>query len=82
MTRERGNLGFLITMADAVGYLGYVIIIVAKNSLSITGDVFGYFLTLSWIFAGASLLMLIPCWRYFARQTATSPKIEPTVVET
>ena len=28
MTRERGNLGFLMYLADAVGYLGYAVVMV------------------------------------------------------
>ena len=31
MTRERGNLGFLMYVADAVGYLGYAALMIAKG---------------------------------------------------
>lgn len=33
MTRERGNLGFLMYVADAFGYLGYVGVMITRNLL-------------------------------------------------
>ena len=30
MTRERGNLGFLMYVADSVGYLGYAALLIAR----------------------------------------------------
>lgn len=32
--RETGNLGYLMYLADSLGYLGYVLVIVLRNSLS------------------------------------------------
>lgn len=34
MTRERGNLGFLMYVADAFGYLGYVGVMMTRNAIS------------------------------------------------
>ncbi|MDX1963558.1 MAG: DUF5690 family protein [Pirellulales bacterium] len=31
LTGERGNLGYLMSIVDAIGYLGYVVVILAKN---------------------------------------------------
>ena len=33
MTRDRGNLGYLMYLADAFGYLGYVAVMLAHNVL-------------------------------------------------
>ena len=37
MTHQRGNLGFLMYVADAFGYLGYVAVMIAKNLWMNTG---------------------------------------------
>ena len=31
MTRDRGNIGYLMYLADAFGYLGYVAVMIGKN---------------------------------------------------
>jgi hypothetical protein len=36
--RERGNLGFLMYLADAAGYLGYSAVMVGKSYLAQEGD--------------------------------------------
>jgi hypothetical protein len=66
MTRDRGNIGYLMYLADAFGYLGYVVVLIAKNMLARGGSFLDFFLGLCWVIAGASLLMLVPCWRFFA----------------
>jgi len=50
--REQGNIGFLIYLADAVGYLGYVGIMLMRNTSLLEAG----FLSL---FIGASLLIAI-----------------------
>jgi hypothetical protein len=77
MTRDRGNIGYLMYLADSFGYLGYVGILLVRNALGPTEDFLAFFLTLSWIIAGACLVLLIPCWRYFATHPATLPRPEP-----
>src|SRR5262249_37173962 len=37
MTRERGNIGYLMYLADAFGYLGYVAVMLARNFLAPLG---------------------------------------------
>jgi hypothetical protein len=71
MTRDRGNIGYLMTLADSFGYLGYVVVLLARNLLAPTEDFLSFFLALSWIIAGACLVLLIPCWWYFASHPAT-----------
>ena len=78
MTRERGNVGYLMCLADAIGYLGYIGVLLARQAL-VPGDNFlGFFLVLSWIIAGASLAVLLPCWRYFSAHPATRQVIAET----
>ena len=66
MTRERGNLGFLMYVADAFGYLGYVFVMITRNLWTATGDFLQFFTWLCWLATGLSLVCLLLSWRYFA----------------
>src|SRR5262249_20775530 len=65
MTRDRGTIGYLMTLADAFGYLGYVGVLLARNALGPADNFLAFFLTLGWVIAAACLVLLVPCWRYF-----------------
>jgi hypothetical protein len=78
MTPDRGNIGYLIYLADSFGYLGYVGVLLARNVLGSTENFLAFFVTLSWVIAGGCLVLLIPCWRYFATHPAT--RRAPTVL--
>jgi hypothetical protein len=77
MTGDRGNIGYLMYLADAFGYLGYVVVMLARNLLEPTAQFLPFFLTLSWGIAGACVVLLVPCWYYFATHPATQRKVEP-----
>src|SRR5205807_1546929 len=47
LTRGRGNIGYLMYLADAYGYLGYVAVLLAKEALAVPGDFLAFFVTLS-----------------------------------
>lgn len=66
MTHQRGNLGFLMYVADAFGYLGYVAVMIAKNLWTNTGDFLQFFIGLCWLATGLSAICLLLSWRYFA----------------
>lgn len=76
MTRERGNLGFLMYVADAIGYLGYVAVLLGKDFLPQTNGILPTFVTMCWWGASGTLLALVVAWIYFAmrpsRPTTTS----------
>jgi hypothetical protein len=64
LTREKGNIGFLMYLADATGYLGYCLVMLARSSLQPDKDFLPFFLSLSTallvvalLFVGASMLM-------------------------
>jgi hypothetical protein len=71
MTRDRGNIGYLMYLADAFGYLGYVLVLLARNVAAPRGDFLDFFVSVSWAIAGGCLLLLVGCWRYFAAHPAT-----------
>jgi Family of unknown function (DUF5690) len=78
MTRDKGNIGYLMYLVDAFGYLGYVLVLLCKNLLQPGEQFLPFFLGISWVIAGASLTLLIPCWRFFATHPATRPNHLPT----
>ncbi len=71
MTRDRGNMGYLMYLCDSFGYLGYVGVLLARQAVSPEGDFLKHFVGLSWVVLTASVVLLIPCWRYFLRHEAT-----------
>jgi len=71
MTRARSTIGYLMYLADSFGYLGYVGVLLGRNAIAHTPDFLGFFLTLSWVIAGAGFVLLIPCWWYFSARAAT-----------
>jgi hypothetical protein len=73
LTRDRGNIGYLLYVADSFGYLGYVGVLLAHDALGARENFLAFFLSLSWIIAAACLVLLIPCWHYFATHPATRP---------
>jgi hypothetical protein len=81
LTRDRGTVGYLMYLADSFGYLGYVGVLLVRNALGFTGNFLAFFLTLSWVIAGACLVFLVPCWRYFATHPATRPAPAPLPAE-
>ncbi len=74
MTRDRGNLGYLMYLADAVGYLGYVAVMLAKNFGSSANEFAGFYLAINWGCAVISILLIGGCWRYFATHERTQAK--------
>jgi len=71
MTRDKGNVGYLIYLVDSWGYLGYVAVMFAKNLFAPKGEFLGFFLMLSTGVGVLCAICLIPCAVYFARHTAT-----------
>ena len=68
MTRAKGNLGFLMYVADAFGYLGYVGVMIAGNLWSISENFLQFFIGLCWLTCILSLVCLGLAWRYFSVQ--------------
>ncbi len=68
MTRERGNLGFLMYLADAVGYLGYAAVMVAGSFRPETGDFLRFYSVVSWLIAVLALMSLAFGWVCFTRR--------------
>ncbi|MCY2968300.1 MAG: DUF5690 family protein, partial [Planctomycetota bacterium] len=64
--RDRGNIGFLLYVADAIGYLGYVVVMIVRNFGKHADDWLGMLSGTCWLATGVSAVCLIICWRHFA----------------
>ena len=75
LTRERANIGYLMYLADAMGYLGYVAVMLGKRVWRADGDFLGFFTATSWVVVIASLLAFGCAGWLFARKfPTTAPK--------
>ncbi|MFO0798515.1 MAG: DUF5690 family protein [Gemmataceae bacterium] len=70
MTRDRGTVGYLMTLVDAFGYLGYVAVLLARAGGGGGPDFLAFFVPLSWVIAAATLALLLPAWYYFVSHPA------------
>ncbi len=59
LTRERGNLGYLMALVDSTGYFGYVLILFVRKLIKIDGNILQFFLTACTIAALLSLACLL-----------------------
>lgn len=70
MTRDRANVGFLMYLADSVGYLGYVAVMLARAGLGSRAHVLGFFEIACGVACVFSALCLVLAWRYFSKVPA------------
>jgi hypothetical protein len=81
MTRDRGNIGYLMYLADAFGYLGYVAVMLGRNLFSVQGSFLDYFVMASWVtFALCSGLLLLS-FQAFWVSTARPREDRPVSIE-
>lgn len=77
MTRQQGNLGYLMYLADATGYLGYAALMIARQAWPDiwpeSGDLLAFFQLTSWLVAGVSLVALVFAAAWFLRHPSTRP---------
>ncbi|ODU01127.1 MAG: hypothetical protein ABS79_02250 [Planctomycetes bacterium SCN 63-9] len=67
MTRDRGNICYLMALADAFGYLGYVVVLQFAG-----GDKLRFFLVSLWASMAVAGLLLILGWVWFGRISSSS----------
>lgn len=76
MTRESGNIGFLMYFVDAFGYLGYVAVMIAHNFGPRPNDLLGLLTTACWLSIVVSAVCLAISWQYFQRLVSTAERVE------
>ena len=60
LTRERGNLGYLMALVDSCGYFGYVIVLLVRKLIKLEGNILQFFIT-ACVIAGTISLVSIGC---------------------
>ena len=72
MTRDKGNIGYLLYLADSFAYLGYVMVLLGKDFLPKIDNFLTFFVPLCWSIAGLCVVCLIVSWVYFQLRSHTS----------
>src|SRR5262249_45171905 len=62
MTRDRGNLGFLLYVADAAGYMAYAALVLVKGWFPLRTDALPFFLHAWWAIGLLALASLVAGW--------------------
>ena len=75
MAPERGNLGFLMYVADAFGYLGYIVVMSTRNLWASSESLLQLFIWLCWLATAVSVVCLLLSWRYFAVHAFRKPGV-------
>ncbi len=81
--REHANVGYLMYLADAFGYLGYVGVMLAKPYLSQAPSFLELLINISlWVGVGASLVAVVLLGYYLRVAPSDATIIKPAVSET
>ena len=75
--RERANIGYLMYLADAFGYLGYVGVMLTRNALFDAPDLLPLYVKILVVVATASTLGLFLVARHFGRRMPAEPLPHP-----
>ena len=68
LTREKGNLGYLMALVDSSGYLGYVIVLLVRKMIKLEGNILQFFIGACFIAGVISLASLSwSAWHYATR---------------
>lgn len=61
LTRDRANVGFTLYVADAIGYVGYVAVLLGREYLATQGNMLGFFRACSLSISSLALVSLLVC---------------------
>lgn len=71
LTRERANMGFLMYLADAIGYLGYVVVMLGRGFLPAREQFLTFFIsTATTLLGGAAICIVVSAWVYARRASS------------
>ena len=80
LTRERGNMGYLMYLADAAGYLGYASLMLGQSAFASKENFLAFFLWVTtWLLGTALFAILTACVLYARR--VPGPEKAPGVPE-
>ena len=66
---DKGNIGFLMYLADSFGYLGYVAVMLGRSVVPTNRDFLAFFVWMAGIVTVLAVLLLLGSWIYFAGRT-------------
>ena len=69
LTRERGNIGYLMYLADAAGYFGYVAVMLLRSAFPRGGSFLDFFRLAAGSLLVTALVTLLCAWFFFARHS-------------
>ena len=69
LTGDKGNLGFLMYLADSFGYLGYVAVMLGRSLVPTDQSFLTFFVWLAGIVTIAATVLLAGSWLYFVKHT-------------
>jgi membrane protein implicated in regulation of membrane protease activity len=69
VTRERGNVGYLLYVADALGYLGYVAVLCLRLFGTGGAGSLAFFIPLCWCAVAVLMVSLVWAMAYFVFRT-------------
>ena len=72
MTREKGNCGYLMYLADAIGYLGYVAVIISNSFVSKQISVLNLFVIMVASISVISCVSVVFAWIYFVKKVGNT----------
>jgi hypothetical protein len=68
MTREKGNCGYLMYLADAIGYLGYVAVIISNAFVSKQSALLDLFISIVSSISILSIILIVLACIYFEKR--------------
>lgn len=79
LTREKGNLGYLMALVDSSGYFGYVIVLLVRKFVRFEGNILQFFIVACFVAGTISLLSIgwsgIHYRIHFRNREMTEPEI-------
>jgi uncharacterized membrane protein YbhN (UPF0104 family) len=77
VTPDKGNIGYLMYLADSMGYLGYVVFMLLKNKVPGPEDPLAFFEMLCWLVGmlGVSAFGLALCYFYLKLKVKVPSKL-------
>jgi hypothetical protein len=71
--RNKGNMVYLMYLADAFGYLGYVVVMLFHTFSQAHADYLAFYVRTCFLICAASVVLMVLCAVYFQRKMARLP---------
>ena len=77
LTREKGNLGYLMALVDSVGYFGYVLVLIARKFIKFEGNFLQFFTLIC--FTGGAISLLSIVWSVIHYRARFSSRVKRAI---